>query len=429
MSTDQNKYDYILQRLSSLESRIAEIEVYLHLRPGAVSQKSRAVATDAGSEEGQSLEHTIGEFWLAQVGAILIMLGVAFFISYPIPGVPAIAASFLGYLAVMAVLSLSKYWEKNYVYLSRILFGGGLLLIYFATLRLHFYSTNPVITSNTLGVVLIFVALISTIVIAIKRASAFVTIMILLLSLYSGLISKNDYLFLSVLVLTGLTLLWLLVKYDWQGTVITGMIFIFTAHLIWLSNNPVAGNTLQPAIHHKFNLLFLMIYATGFALVNQFRQDKKHTDFFEILITMINSMGVFVIGLVNVLFFFQKESALLGLLTFIYFITIATVNFKHSKNNYSTSIYASFGFVALSYSIFSQFNAPDYYVGLGLQSLLVIVFAIWFRSRLIIVANVVIFMLIYLSYLGFSESNGWVNLSYTVSALASARILNWKKSA
>ncbi len=421
----EDKFDLLLNRLESLESRISTIEGYLRIGPVKTGQSSHPVTKNADSD--QSLEFTIGEFWLAQVGAVLLMLGVAFFISYPIPGIPAIAASLLGYVAVAALMALSRYWQENYNYLSRILFGGGLLLIYFATLRLHFYSTDPLISSTFLGVLLVFMVLTIILYIAVKRKSGFVVSMVLLLFLFSGLISESPLFSLVVITITGLITVSLLFRTNWHGVATSGLFFVYCAHLLWLLNNPLVGNTLQPAPGHGFNLFFLAMYASAFAVINRFRNPEQYPLFFEILISVVNSLGIFLVGALNILFYFKEQSSILGFLTFLYFIIAAIINYKHTKGNFSAPITASFGFIALSFSIFTQFNNPDYFFWLALQSLMVIVFALWFRSRLIVVANIFIFLFIYALYLIISEPNGLINLSFALSSLASARILNWKK--
>jgi hypothetical protein len=64
---------------------------------------------------------------------------------------------------------------------------------------------------------------------------------------------------------------------------------------------------------------------------------------------------------------------------------------------------------------------------LGWQSLLAISLAIWFHSRIITLVNFLIYFGIFLGYWRLSPSNDFVNLSYAVVALSSARLLNWKK--
>ena len=86
-----------------------------------------------------------------------------------------------------------------------------------------------------------------------------------------------------------------------------------------------------------------------------------------------------------------------------------------------------FGYVALSVAINLQFESPDYFIWLCWQSLLVVSTAVWFRSKYIIVANFLIFLMIFASFLIISGVTSGISLSFGIVALLSARILNWKK--
>jgi hypothetical protein len=81
----------------------------------------------------------------------------------------------------------------------------------------------------------------------------------------------------------------------------------------------------------------------------------------------------------------------------------------------------------LSVAIIAQFERPEYFIWLSWQSILVITTAIWFRSKFIVVANFLIFLIIFISYLFITTEISMVSLGFGVVALMSARIMNWKK--
>jgi len=414
------------ESLSRLEARIARIEEYLRL-PSEVKLDKVSQKTESSQKIDESLEFRIGEYWLARVGAIIILLGIAFFISYPIPGIPTLFVSFLGYIAVAALLGLSHYWHKEYVYLSNILFSGGLVLLYFATLRLHFFSPHPVITNEIIGIIMLMIVLSLMLYISIKRQSVAITGITIFLCYSSSLFSVFTHFTLIFITMTTVVAIYLLIKYNWHTIAILSLFMVLTAHLLWLLNNPILGNTIKPVADHHYNLVYLVIYGSMFGLCNIFRDKNSYSEFFEIMLTAFNGLGIFMIGGLNVLIFFKPQTSILGFLTFIFFFTIAILNKKRTKSNYSTAYYSCFAFIALSIAIFTQFEYPDYFIWLGLQSLLVIITALWFRSKIIVMANLFIYLVIFIAYLWFAPSNNWVNFSYAITALTSARVLNWKK--
>src|SRR3990172_7230725 len=124
----------LIELWQQLEKRIARIEDYLEIgspSPGktesgkTVAHKNTESIQAIGRKE-RSLEFKIGEYWLAQVGAFVLMLGVAFFVSYPFQAIPPLFVSLIGYLSVAGIFGLSKFWHKTYQYLSKILFGSSL---------------------------------------------------------------------------------------------------------------------------------------------------------------------------------------------------------------------------------------------------------------------------------------------------------------
>ncbi len=77
---------------------------------------------------------------------------------------------------------------------------------------------------------------------------------------------------------------------------------------------------------------------------------------------------------------------------------------------------------ALSAAIIFQFENPNFFIWLCWQSLLVVSTAVWFKSRFIIVANFIIYILLFFSYLAISRDLSEVSLSFGIIALLSARI-------
>ena len=65
---------------------------------------------------------------------------------------------------------------------------------------------------------------------------------------------------------------------------------------------------------------------------------------------------------------------------------------------------------------------------LAVPSLATVSMALWFRNRLIVVMNSLLFLLILITYLISSKSINEVNFSFALISLISARIINWKRS-
>ncbi len=91
------------------------------------------------------------------------------------------------------------------------------------------------------------------------------------------------------------------------------------------------------------------------------------------------------------------------------------------------AVYACFGYLALSTAIYGFSGMPLAFFWLALQSLLVVSMALWFRSRILVVANALIYILILAAYGVLSPLSHPVNFSFAFVSLGSARIMNWQR--
>jgi hypothetical protein len=106
---------------------------------------------------------------------------------------------------------------------------------------------------------------------------------------------------------------------------------------------------------------------------------------------------------------------------------IAVIFWVREQSRGTTFIYAMTGYAALNMALIKAFPVPDLFVWLSAQSLLVVTTAIWFRSRFIIIANFLIYLVVVACYMALVKQETGISLVFGVVALTSARILHWKK--
>jgi hypothetical protein len=101
----------------------------------------------------------------------------------------------------------------------------------------------------------------------------------------------------------------------------------------------------------------------------------------------------------------------------------------HSKSdwNFASAFYALYGFMAMSIALYGLYGFPKVYLLLSVQSLVVVSLALWFRNRLIVIMNSLLFLSILIIYLLSSKSRDDVNFSFALVSLITARIINWKR--
>ncbi len=426
----------IFALLSHLESRIAALERSVTTTieekstspfPKENAQGNRDHFVEKKSASAVSLEYKIGEFWLAQVGSVVLLLGLAFLISYPFKTLPPILITALGYVSVALVFGLSKYWKKNFQYLSRILFGGGLFLLYFTTLRLHFFTANPLIASKSVGIAAVVVILFVLLYVVNKQKNEMLTGLVIFLCLSTALIIDAGHFTLATIAVSSAITSYFVIRNNWNALFVTGLLMTYLAHLIWLFNTPVLGRALHFVPEHHFNLFYSFVYLACFSCANLWRDKESYTDFFEMSLATLNGFGFLLLNALVIIKYFESQIPFYFLLSTVMLLSVAVLRWMYHGSKYASAMYACLGFMALSIAIFSEFSRPDYFIWLSWQSLLVISTALWFRSRIIIVVNIFIYLGIFLAYLQLATSNGFVNVSYALVALISARVLNWQK--
>ncbi len=163
-----------------------------------------------------------------------------------------------------------------------------------------------------------------------------------------------------------------------------------------------------------------------FAAPNLRRKEAELAAITKVLLPLLNGAGFFGMATLVGMTFYDKQLAASNFAVAALFLVCATAAWVLRGSRFAASFYACFGYLALSVAIFARFDAPQYFIWLGWQSLLVISTAIWFRSQIVVVANTAIYLLIFLAYLKLAPATAAVNISYAIVALLSARLLNWK---
>ena len=437
-SSGGNENMEILTLLKKLEERVSKLEAALSydtttqpevVMPHADSseiKKALDEEIDDYSDKEEKLEYQLGQFWFAKVGIIALGVGIAFFLTFPYKNFPAMLPGIIGYVIAGAFFVLANRTKKNFNYISGYLLGIGLALIYFTTMRLYFFGHQNLVSSLTLEIILLSAVAVIDIIISLLQDSIYFTALSLTLAYSTAIISDASYfLFISLSILSALVV-YLKIKYEWNNLVFLGIGLTYFTHFIWFINNPMLGKEIQTITTPEINLFFILIYAAIFSYGNLFR--KNLPEKFSIIAS--SSLNAFLsFGLFCLITLSMKQQYLTGyyLLASIIFLTIAIAFWLREKSRYSTFIYAMFGYLALSIAIITEFNSPELFILLCWQSLLVVSTAVWFRSKFIVVANFVIYLIIFIAYLAVEGKVNLISISFGIVALLSARILNWKK--
>ena len=424
--------------LLRLEQRLARIEQHLQLPP--LAETSRAAETSADRETvgplapvstkqtDEEMEFVVGQKWFAGVGVVILTAGIGFALSLPLAGLPPVAPPVAGLAFAAGLLLAARVGQKAFELVAGYLRGAGMALLYFSTLRLFFFGPAPVLDIDSAvgrGVVVAAVAV--DLAIALRQKSPWLLGLALLAGLISSLVVGAPFgVFLMVASLSALAS-FAAVRYEWPALLVGGIAAAYATHLLWAINRPWAGRPFKVLLEPSAGAFFLLLYAVILSAGSLRRRDRSTEDPGTVLAVLLNcvaSYGVFLLqtlGTAPVAF----ASAHLG--AALVYLGLAVVFWRSEASRISTFFYAMTGYLALSAAIAKSFSSPEVFIWLSWQSLLVVATALWFRSRLIVVANFFIYAAIVLAYMVVAKTETGISVGFGAVALLTARILNWKR--
>jgi len=436
MADHNEEMEKIQKSLHSLELRLSRLESVVGITDTDVSYKTAEqlqapgteVSTDELYDEEKGIESQIGRFGLAWLGNIVLLFGIIFLTQYLVNTGYSYFPFLIGYLAAAAIFFLANILKKTNVHLAFIFRMNGLVLLFYLTVRLHFFSVSPLIPEKSISVILLLFLVVMQVYLSLRYLSQTYVALSVLFALSSAILCDAMNITFPIMIFTAAGVVYLYYRFKWQPLVIVTILLTYSLHIMWLFGNPLSGHPMQMISGHYSGVIYLLGLAALFSILSLFRKKDTGSDDFIISVIIINGILFSILLLLIVLRFFT--SGYVALFTAITLGCLVYSIILHSKSdwNFASAFYALYGFMAMSIALYGLFGLPKVYFLLSFQSLLVVSMALWFRNRLIIVMNSLLFLTILAVYLMSSKNISTVNFSFAFIALISARIINWKRS-
>jgi hypothetical protein len=434
---DQNEeMGRILERLHSLELRLGRLESALNLADNKSFEKSEEQLQKTNStlnantlnEEEKGLESQIGRFGLAWLGNIVLLFGITFLAQYMINLGHRDLSFLFGYLASAVIFIMANYINKSNVHLSFIFRINAQVLLFYITVRLHFFSVSPIIPDKLISIVSLMFLVALQVYLSIRRRSQPFAALAVFFAVAAAILGDATNLTLPIVTITAAGTVYLYSRFRWEPLLIATIFLTYISFFFWLFGNPLLGHPLQMITEHHNGVIYLLGLGTSYSIMPLFRKKDTNSDDFLISATIINGILFTILLLFIVLRFLSADYVALFTVITSGCIIYSTILHSKSDWNFASAFYALYGFMAMSIALYGIFGLPKVYLLLSVQSLLVVSMALWFRNRLIIVMNSLLFLTILSVYLLSSKNVNGVNFSFALIALISARIINWKKS-
>ena len=436
MADQDEEMEKILRKMHSLELRLSRLESVLEISENESVSPSEEplrhydhlIDENETISEEKGIESQIGRFGLAWLGNIVLLFGITFLSQYfMVLGYRFFSALF-GFLATAALFFLADYIKKSNLHLSSVLGMNAIVLLFYTTLRLHFFSLSPLIPQKTVSIFLLLLLVGIQIYLSVRKQSQSYAALAVLFSLTTAILGDSTNLTLPIVVFTAVLAVYFYKKFDWEPLLIVTVFLVYVTFFLWLFGNPFAGHPMQMITEHQNGVIYLMVLGATFSIISHFRNSDSASDDFHISLIFINGILFTLLLLLVVLRFYSTSYVMLFTIVTVFSLLYSIRLHSVSDWNFASAYYALYGFMAMSISLYGIVGLPRVYLLLSLQSLLVVSMALWFRNKLIIVMNSLLFMAIMFVYLGTSKNDNGVDFCLALMALVSARIINWKRS-
>lgn len=426
----------IESRLKSLEDRLARLESALVNTDSEKLNGSewkaptaeRSLITEMSDEEEKGLESKMGRFGLAWLGNIVLLFGIIFLIQYLLITGHLYSSVIIGYITAISMYFLAGYLKRTNNHLSFMFRMNAQVLLFYITLRLHFFTETPIILNKVISVLLLLLLIALQVYISIRDKSQSFAALFVIFALISGIVCDSIYVILPLVGLSAVGAVYYYYRFRWEPLLIITIFLTYISAFLWLLGNPVIGHPLKLINEHYSGIVFVFLLGAIYSGTLLFRYKDRSSDNFLTGVTIVNGFLFTLLLLFVVLGFFSNNYKILFSAITTCCLTYAI--FLHSRYewNFASAFYALYGFMAMSIAFQGLLGFPRVFLLLSVQSLVVVSMALWFRNRLIVAMNSILFLIILLAYLFSSKSINDINFSFALVALLSARIINWKKS-
>lgn len=423
--------DSVAARLERLEARVASLEHQLARRPADDPEPSPigGVQSPRPGKSEEELEFEIGENWFARVGILVLAIGGVFLLSLPYPQFPPAAPALAGYVVAAGLFAGARWGQRRFELIANYFRGAAMALLWFATLRLFFFGDDHALsTRSALAPVLLTAVLGANLVVAFRRGSPRLAALALFTGYASAIaLDESGFVLATVLGLGGLVaasarrMRWLLPVFV---TIIAGAV----TYAMWALGDPIRHDGIHVVTAPVAAPLVLMTVSAALAIGVWRREDIDADAPLAGAIAALNSIFGYSAFLLHTGAAFPTGFVAFHGAASVLWLGLAFFHWSTRHSQAPTFFYAMTGYAALSAAIVNASAMPNVFVWLSAESIVVLATAVWFRSRFIVVANFLIYVVAVLGYVVLKERETGISIGIGIVALLSARILNWQKA-
>ena len=189
----------------------------------------------------------------------------------------------------------------------------------------------------------------------------------------------------------------------------------------------MTGEAVFREVHHS-GITYLFLTALVFSLAAIVPKEEKLSGDWVVVAIIWNGLAFTGALALTVVAYYLKNYVLIFSCITLFSLVFSVILKRFSHQEITASLYAIYGFVAMSISIYGLFLFPKAYLLLAVQSFLVVSMALWFRSRFLVITNTLLFLLILIFYIIDPADFTATDFTFMLVAFITARVMNWKKN-
>jgi hypothetical protein len=262
MAAQKQTQEELLARIDSFEERISRLEELIKSGARANSPAGRTSTSDDQEEDFTNplSESKVFEHGLAWIGSAVLLLGMIFTMLFVNNAFGGVASFVLGICSAALTMFLSGMIKKTLSYMAFMFAICAHLLIYYALLRLHFFTDTPVIGNLWIVLFLLMVSIGYLFYKADEAKSQLMGFIAYTLLIMTALFADQTQVTLMLFAVGTGIVIYLLNRNGWETLLILSIFMVYTGHALWLIGNPLCGHPIAavtaPQFRNCLNFIF-----------------------------------------------------------------------------------------------------------------------------------------------------------------------------
>ncbi len=224
------------------------------------------------------------------MGNIVLLFGIIFLTQYLVILGHQLSAVALGYFSAASIYFLAEYLKKTNSHLSFMFKMNAQVLLYYVTVRLHFFSTAPLIGNKSVTIILLVILAGFQAFISVRNKSQAFALLAVLFGLTTAILADSTIIMLPLIILTAAGGIIYFYRFDWRPLLIATIILTYTSFILWVIGNPYMGHTLQFITDRNSAMLCLFGLGAIYSSVMVLRRQDSRSDDFCIGVTFTNGV-------------------------------------------------------------------------------------------------------------------------------------------